>query len=153
MNWAGIFQAAVTVLTILAGIYATRSARRGKDAELLQQAIAFATSEDQADRKQRFEELIASLEAARKDLDYYSEQLRIAREEKSQAVTEKDRLQQEWIDRHSRLLKRCQALAHQLEAVLNGPLKLPEEHRRRIERAIEDVENHVRNDHQHFDDD
>jgi chromosome segregation ATPase len=151
VNWGTAFQFAVAALTVLAGIYATRSARRGKDAETLQQALAVQTAEEQEDRKQRFEELRVSLEAARKDLEYYSAQLERARSEAHRAVTEKDELQQEWIERHAKLLARCQALADQLEAVLAGPLTLPTATRAQIEHAIGEVERHVRDDHLHFD--
>lgn len=153
MTGGTAFQIVISALTILAGVYATRSARRGKEAEVLQQALAVQTAEEQEDRKQRFEELRISLDAARKDLEYYAAQLERARKEAHDAVTEKDRLQQEWIERHSRLLARCQALADQLEAVLAGPLQLPLAHRQRIEKAIGEVERHVREDHLHYNDD
>jgi chromosome segregation ATPase len=148
-----MFQIIVSVLTIIAGVYATRSARRGKEAEIMQQSLAMSTAEEAEDRKQRFTELMVSLEAARKDLDYYSAQLERARSEAHQAITEKDRLQQEWIERHAKLLARCQALAEQLEAVLAGPIKLPPAHRARIEKAVDEVERHIREDHLHYSDD
>jgi hypothetical protein len=147
------FQIIVSALTIIAGIYATRSARRGKEAEILQQAYAVSSAEESEDRKQRFEELKVSLEAARKDLEYYSAQLERARSEANRAIVDKSELQSEWIERHAKLLSRCQALAEQLEAVLAGPLKLPPAQKARIEKAVGEVERHIREDHLHYDED
>jgi chromosome segregation ATPase len=149
LNWGPIFQVAVSVLTIIAGIYATRSARRGKEAELMQQAMAAAGAEEVADRTQRFEELKVSLEAARADLDYYTKQLERARSETKDVRTEKEQVQIEWMERHTRLLARCQALADELETVLAG--QLTSAHRERIEKALGDIEHHIRDDHGHYD--
>jgi chromosome segregation ATPase len=121
-------------------------------AELSQQAIAAAAAAEQADRKQRFEELKTSLDAARLDLEYYTRQLERARAEAESAEKEKDRLQAEWMKRHSALLARCQALAVQMEAIVNGPIKLPPAQKARIESAVDDLASHIRDDHEHFDD-
>lgn len=152
MNWTTAFQLGIGLLTALSAFYATRAARRGKLAELSQQAIATAAAAEQADRKQRFEELKTSLDAARLDLEYYTRQLERARAEATAAENEKDRLQAEWMKRHTALLARCQALATQMEAIVNGPIKLPPAQKKRIEGAVDDLAHHIRDDHEHFDD-
>jgi chromosome segregation ATPase len=151
MTWANVVQLAIAALTVFAGVYATRAAKRGKLAEIRQQEIAQAAAEETADRKQRFEELDRSLDAARKDLDYYEQQLDKARQERHQAITEKDRLQAEWIERHRKLLARCQSLANQIHAIINGPIKLHPAQLQRLESAVEEVANHIQEDHLHFD--
>jgi chromosome segregation ATPase len=151
MSWANLAQLLIAALTVLAGVYATRAAKRGKAAELRQQSIAQAAAEEAADRKQRFEELDRSLGAARKDLDYYEQQLDKARQERHEAVTEKDRLQAEWIERHRKLLARCQQLAAQIHAIINGPIKLHPAQQQRLEQAVEEVAAHIQDDHLHFD--
>ena len=151
MTWANVVQLLIAVLTVLAGVYATRSAKRGRLAELRQQEIARAAAEETADRKQRFDELDRSLDAARKDLDYYESQLEKARQERREAVSERDRLQAEWIERHRKLLARCQQLANQIHAIINGPIKLHPAQLQRLESAVEEVANHIQEDHLHFD--
>jgi len=151
VNWTTTFQLLIAALTVAAGMYATRAAKRGKEAEVRQQAIAAAAAKEAAERTQSFDELDRSLTAARKDLDYYETQLAKARTERELAVTEKERLQLEWINRHRELLARCQALAAQIQAIISGPIKLHPAQRQRLETAVEEVANHIHDDHLHFD--
>jgi septal ring factor EnvC (AmiA/AmiB activator) len=151
VTWPVAFQLLIAALTVVSGFYATRAARRGKQAETTQAAIAAAAAREQEDRKQRFEELKTSLDSARLDLDYYDRQLKRARQEASDAESERDRLQEEWMKRHSLLLARCQALAVQMEAIVNGPIRLPPAQKARIENAVGDLAHHIVEDHEHFD--
>ena len=146
------FELAIATLTAFAGLYAVRAGKRGKDAELQQKTTAERIAQEQEDRRQRFEELKTSLDAARVDLNYYERQLDRARTEADTAEKERDRLQDEWMKRHKALLQRCQALATQMEAIINGPVRLPPDQRRRIKVAVQDLETHITEDHEHFDD-
>jgi uncharacterized membrane protein YccC len=160
-NWALIFQFTVGLLTVLAAIYATRVSRKGKVADQEQLARATEATAEQADRKQRFEEITTSLAAARADLTYYKEELNIARAESRAKETEKvrleaemdaekERLQAEWVKRFQGLLDRCQLLADQLAKLIDGDLDIPVDQKMRISRAIGTMEKHIREDHQNF---
>jgi chromosome segregation ATPase len=151
MTWPVAFNLAISLLTALSLFYGIRSSRRGKLAEIRQASIATAAAKESADRTQSLTELDRSLTAMRSELDYYEAQMKAARAAEREALTEKERLQQEWIERHRKLLARCQQLAEQIQAILSGPIKLHPAQQVRLEQAIEEVAQHIVDDHEHFD--
>jgi septal ring factor EnvC (AmiA/AmiB activator) len=85
-----IFQVIIAVIGASAAFVAIIVAKRGKEREETQKAIADAEARDQADRVQRFEELKTSLQAARTDLAYFREQVTAAREELTRVTADRD---------------------------------------------------------------
>lgn len=83
---AGIFQVLVALIALSSVAYGIRNGRRGKEREDAQASLMAAEARQLQDREQRFEELKTSLAAARADLKYYAEQLKIARDEAKASV-------------------------------------------------------------------
>jgi uncharacterized coiled-coil protein SlyX len=85
-----VFQVIIAMIGASAAFVAIIVAKRGKQREETQKAIADAEARDQADRVQRFEELKTSLQAARTDLAYFRDQVNDARTELARVTLERD---------------------------------------------------------------
>ena len=129
MNWGLVFQTTLALITILSGIYATRAAVRGAKAEAEQKRIDAANNAEGADRKQNFEEMKASLQAARDDNGYL-------KKEAADARTEKARVETEAREREARIR---QDYREQLDQERNGCREAVETFSRRLTAQLDPV--------------
>lgn len=150
MNFQVAFNFVIGLLTVAATIYVARVAKRGKDADLRAQALAQAALTEQADRQQRFAEIVRSLEEARADLVYYKKELAESRQAETALDRKVDKLQTEWRQRHRELLERCQEMSDVVQDLLKSDNMTPDQ-RSKIRAALLRVRRHISHDHDEID--
>lgn len=152
-NYQTWFNLAIGALAVVASFYAARAGKRGKDADLRQQTLAVVSAAEQADRTQRFSEIVRSLEEARADLEYYKRELGESRAAEDRMEKKIDAIQNEWRIRHRELLERCQEMSDVMAKILNSAGgNLDPEQRAQIREAIGRVRRHIAHDHEEIDD-
>lgn len=152
-NYQTWFNLAIAALAVVSSFYVTRAGKKGKDADTRQQQLSTMAAAEQADRTQRFAELVRSLEEARKDLVYYKAELDESRKAEQRLESRLDSIQNEWRLRHRELLERCQEMADVMSRILNSSGNgLNREARDQIRAAISRVRMHIAHDHDEIDD-
>jgi chromosome segregation ATPase len=148
--WFNLFLAAVAAFST---IYSIRAGIKGRNADRAQQSLAVVSTTEQEDRKQRFAELVRSLEEARNDLAYYKNELGESRRAEQDLDRKLDRLQNEWRLRHRELLARCKEMSDVMTRILNTTPNLDAGQRQRIREAIWRVRQHIAHDHEEIETD
>ena len=147
MNWAAVFQFLLALLTIASGVYATRAAVRGARAEAKQRAVEAKKSAEGEGRKQNFEEMKASLQAARDDNAYLKKEASDARAEKGRVEVEsrerEARLKQDWREQLDQERAGCKEAVETFSrrlAIQLDPILPPKRIREGVERVPHDSE-------------
>lgn len=146
MNTQAWFNFALAALGVLATIYSIRAARKGKEADNAQQALATTSASEQSDRALRFSEITRSLEEARRDLEYYQLELKKSRQAAAELDAKLDRIQAAWVARHRALLERCEEMSDIVAEAMKNPGIRPEA-RAKVAAAVNKTRAHIRSDH------